>query len=253
VTLVLGPNRTSSETTSNASELSYLIVPPVAEQPQLTSLSVRSQGTVYITFFAPSDTFDAVSKTRAWIPQDYTVEWAASVADFPAECGNAPNRITVAALNDTSPTALPLRNATISDATLFTLGATRALRIGALKSDKGILKRMCTEPIAFDVAMPPAPPRNLSVALGKISNEGTEASFIVDFRTSLDFGGRPITACSYAIELVELSVNGSNVTQKIVPALRGTEQTELVTKMKPNTDYTAVVRTQCKVDPSAQG
>ena len=106
---------------------------------------------------------------------------------------------------------------------------------------------------AFDVAMPPAPPQNLSVALGKISNEGTEASFIVDFRTSPDFGGRPITACSYAIELIELSVNGTIVTQKTVPALPDAEQTELVTKMKPNTDYVAVVRTQCKVDPPAQG
>jgi len=43
------------------------------------------------------------------------------------------------------------------------------------------------------------------------------------------------------------------VTQKTVPALPDAEQTELVTKMKPNTDYIAVVRTQCKVDPPAQG
>ena len=161
--------------------------------------------------------------------------------------------ITVAALNDTSPSTLPLLTAAITDAELFTLGATRALRIRRTEADKGIPKRMCTEPIAFDVAMPPAPPQNLSVALGKISDEGTEASFIVDFRTSPDFGGRPITACSYAIELVELSVNGTIVTQKTVPALPDAEQTELVTKMKPNTDYVAVVRTQCKVDPPAQG
>ena len=92
-------------------------------------IAERAQpGTVDITFFAPSDTFNAVSKTRAWIPQDYTVEWAASVADFPAECGNAPNLITVAAMNDTSPTTLPLLDAVITDVALFTLGATRALR-----------------------------------------------------------------------------------------------------------------------------
>ena len=253
VELVLGPNHTSSQTTSNSSELSYFVAAAAMDQPTLASLAFVGNGTLDMSIRAPLNTFDAVSKTRPWTPQDYTVEWAASAAGFPAECGSAPNHITVAALNDTSLDTLPLLNAAITDAKLFTLGTTRALRLSALKLDKGVPKRMCTEPILFDVAMPPAPPQNLSVALGKISDEGTEASFIVDFRTSPDFGGRPITACSYAIELVELSVNGTIVTQKTVPALPDAEQTELVTKMKPNTDYVAVVRTQCKVDPPAQG
>ena len=257
VTLHLGDHKSvlQGNTSSTASELSYLIVAPMAEQPRLASLSLRSPGTVDISFFAPSDTFNAVSKTRAWIPEDYTVEWAASVTDFPVECGNATKWITIDASSDPTPSTLPLLDATIVDTKLLTLGATRALRIGALKRDKGIPKRMCTEPIAFDVAQPPAAPQNLSVSLGNINAEGTQATFLVNFRTSLDFGGRPMTACSYTIEFVVLGGNASSssVTRKTVPALPGAEQTELVTKMTPNTKYDAVVHSQCKVDPPAQG
>ena len=255
VTLVLGPNHTSSESTSIASALSYLIVAPIAEQPKLASLSLRSPGTIEISFFAPSDTFNAVSKTRAWTPEDYSIEWAASVTDFPVECGNAPKRMIVNASSDPNPASLPLINVTLIDNGLFTLGATRALRLSALKLDNGVLKRMCTEPILFDVALPPAPPRNLSVSLGKITNEGKDATFLVNFHTSDNFGGQPFTACSYTIVFIELGINASDTEarRKTVPALNDTEQMELVTKMKPNTDYDAVVHAQCKVDPLAQG
>ena len=255
VELVLGPNHTSSQTTSNSSELSYFVAAAAMDQPTLASLAYVGTGTLNVSIRAPLNTFDAVSKTRPWTPLDYTVEWAASAAEFPAECGNAPNHITVAAVNDTSPETLPLINATITDATLFTLGATRALRLSALKLDMNVPKRMCTEPILFDVAMPPAAPQNLTVALGQITNEGEEASFIVNFRTSDHFGGQPFTACSYTIVFIELGTNASDTeaTRKTVPALNDTEQMELVTKMKPNTNYDAAVYSQCKVDPPAQG
>ena len=92
------------------------------DQPTIASLAFVGNGTLDISIRAPLNTYDAVSKTRPWTPIDYKVEWAASASEFPAECGSAPNHITVAAENDTSPETLPLTNATITDATLFTLG-----------------------------------------------------------------------------------------------------------------------------------
>ena len=258
VTLVLGDLNSSETSKESAPVISYFVPAPLGEQPTLTAIALRRPGVVFLEFAAPINTFDPLTKMRAWTPQEYVVEYRSTTDDpaFPGECGTGEKRVTVTATNETHAASLPRVNATLRDDAAFGLiGSTAELRVSALKIDAGVPKRMCTEPIAFSVALPAAPPTNVSITLGTIHPVTQMASFLVSFSGSSNFGGPPLDACAYRIEYIEGGATANwNGTWKEVPALPNYVQTELLVGMVANTDYDITVRTVCAVlPPNAHG
>jgi hypothetical protein len=245
--------RNSSQSTRGVS-VSYVVAAPPAEQPTLASIKLRRPGVVDIVVRAPLNTFDTHTHSRPWRPLQYMVEWSNAGVSLPAQCASALFRASFAASNVSAPAELPTINATIADPVRLQPGNAVQLRLAVLKRDGKVNKWLCTLPMAFDVALPPMPPRNVSVTLGAIDSLTKRASFLVFFRPSVDFGGRPATACSFEIHFLATSGNMSGaIGSKTVPALSKPSQVELIDGMLANTGYDVWLTARCAALPAAQG